>query len=150
MAKHFMFTFWINIMNNISFKANLIVNKNLYTKMPEGTPTNYTDNLVNEYKKFLDHRVIKEVTEGDTIEIYKAPYNKGFALGMRYTSDKLKEPIESGIYTNKKIPEVKAGSLIFQTMQFLIAKSDIELKFFEPHFKTFERALRKLYNKDSE
>ena len=70
--------------------------------MPEGTPTNYTDNLVNEYKKFLDHRVIKEVTEGDTIEIYKAPYNKGFALGMRYTSDKLKEPIESGIYTNKK------------------------------------------------
>lgn len=136
-------------MNNISFKANLVVNDNLYKKMPQGTPENYTDDLVSDYKKFLDHRVIKKVTEGDTIELYKEPYRPGFALGIRYTSDKLEKPIESGIYTNKKIPEVKAGSIIFQTLQFLVIKSGIEQKYFEPHKKTFERALKKLYLEDS-
>ena len=133
-------------MKNISFKANIVVNKNLYNKLPEGTPVNYIDTLISEYKKFLDHRVIKEVTKGDTIEIYKAPYKRGFAIGMKYTSDKLKEPIESGIYTNKKIPQINAGSLIFQTIQFLIIKSGIELKFLETHQKRFERALIELHN----
>ncbi len=133
-------------MKNISFKANIVVNNNLYNKLPEGTPVNYTDTLISEYKKFIDHRVIKEVTEGDTIEIYKAPYNRGFAIGMKYYSDKLEEPIESGIYTNKKIPQINAGSLIFQTIQFLIIKSGIEPKFFESHQKSFERALIKLHD----
>ena len=145
-----MFDTYIIAMNNISFKANLIVNDNLYNKMPQGTPENYTDDLITDYRKFLDHRVIKKITEGDTIELYRDKYNRGFALGIKYTSDKLEEPIESGIYTNKKIPEVKAGSLIFQTLQFLVIKSGIDLKFFEPHQKTFERALKKLYYEDSD
>ena len=133
--------------NAISFKANLIVDDSLYNKMPKGTPDGYTDNLVKDYKKFLDHKVIKEVTEGDTVEIYKAPYRGGFAVGMRFSSDELSEPIETGIYTNKKTPNIKASSLIFQTFMFLKIKSKISDNPFEPHIKAFKRAIEALQDK---
>lgn len=133
--------------NAISFKANLIVDDSLYNKMPKGTPDGYTDNLVSDYKKFLDHKVIKEVTEGDTVEIYKAPYRGGFAVGMRFSSDELSEPIETGIYTNKKTPNIKASSLIFQTFMFLKIKSKISDNPFEPHIKAFKRAIEALQHK---
>ena len=133
--------------NAISFKANLIVDDSLYNKMPKGTPDGYTDNLVSDYKKFLDHKVIKEVTEGDTVEIYKAPYRGGFAVGMRFSSDELSEPIETGIYTNKKTPNIKASSLIFQTFMFLKIKSKISDNPFEPHIKAFKRAIEALQDK---
>lgn len=131
-------------MNSISFKANLVVNKNLYSKMPQGTPNGYTDNLVLGYKKFLDNEVIKTVTQNDTIELYKDKCNCGFALGIRYTSDKFEKPIESGIYTNKKIPNVTVGSLIHDTMVYLIIKSGIDQKYSETTEKTFIKALQKL------
>lgn len=131
-------------MNNVSFKANLVVNKNLYTKIPEGTPQGYTDNLVEEYKKFLDIPVIKKVTEGDTIELYKDRYNRGFAIGIKYTTDKLDEPLKSGIYTNKKIPSVKSCNLIFDTMVYLIIKSGIKQGIVESTEKSFVRAVKKL------
>lgn len=135
-------------MNNISFKANLVVDKKLYTKMPEGTPEGFTDNLVKEYKKFIDHEVMQKLTEGDTIELYKAPYKPGFALGLKITSEKLQEPFEGGIFTNKKIPNVRVGSLYFQTMQFIIAKAGIEIGYFEPFEKAFIRAGKKLLGKE--
>lgn len=131
-------------MNNISFKANLVVDKKLYTKMPDGTPDGFTDNLVKEYRKFIDHEVMQKLTEGDTIELYKAPYAPGFALGLRFSSDKLKKPIDGGVYTNKKIPNVHVGSLYFQTMQFIIAKSGIETRYFERTEDAFIRAGRKI------
>lgn len=131
-------------MNSISFKANLVVNKNLYNKMPQGTPNGYTDELVQAYRKFLDNKVIKTVTQGDTIELYKDKYNCGFALGIRYTSDSFEKPIESGIYTNKKIPGVTIGSLIHDTMIYLIIKSGIKQKYFETTEKTFIKAIQKL------
>lgn len=136
--------FKASVMDNISFRANLIVDDSLYKKMPKGTPDSYTDNLVKDYKKFIDHKVIKEVTEGDTIEIYKAPYTKGFAIGMRFLSDKLDEPLETGIYTNKKIPDVKSSSLVFQTLLFLKIKSKIKDNPFESHIKSFKRAITAL------
>ena len=131
-------------MNNISFKANLVVDEKLYKKMPVGTPENFTDNLVEEYKKFIDHKLMKELTEGDTIELYKAPYRPGFALGIRFISDKLEEPLEGGVFTNKKIPDVRCGSLIFQTMQFIILKSGIRQGIVEPTKKAFIRAAQKI------
>ena len=130
--------------SNISFKANLIVDKNLYTKMPKGTPEGYTDNLIGEYKKFIEHDVMKKITEGDTIEIYKAPYRQGFAVGLKITSDKFDEPFEGGVFTNKKIPSVSAGSLIFQTMQFVIAKADMTLRCSSKIKETFVKAAKKL------
>lgn len=131
-------------MNSISFKANLIVNKNLYNKMPQGTPNGYTDDLVQGYRKFLDNEIIKTVTQNDTIELYKDKYNRGFALGIRYTSDKFEKPIESGIYTNKKIPSVTVGSLIHDTMVYLIIKSGVKQKYSETTEKTFIKALQNL------
>lgn len=113
-------------MNNISFKANLIVDEKLYKKMPVGTPEGYTENLVSKYKEFLDLDVIKRATEGDTVELYKAPYRPGFAIGIRYTTDKFDEPLESGIFTNKKLPTVTAGSIIHDTMIYLMIKAGIE------------------------
>ena len=139
-----MFVFCMNIMNSVSFKANLIVDDSLYSKMPDGTPENYTDELVAGYKKFLDHKVIQAVTDGDTVELYKDKYNRGFALGIRYTSDKLDKPIESGIYTNKKIPSVTVGSLMHDTMIYLIIKSGIKQGFFETTQKSFIRAIQKM------
>lgn len=143
-----MFYVYIIAMQNISFKANLIVDEKLYKKMPVGTPEGFTDNLVSEYKTFLDHEIMQKLTEGDTIELYKAPHRGGFAVGLRFTSDMLDEPIEGGVFTNKKIPDVSAGSLIYQTMQFVIIKSGIEQKFFEPTRKAFIRAGRKLLGKE--
>lgn len=130
------------IMNSVSFEANLIVDDSLYKKMPTGTPENYTDELVAGYKKFLDHKIIQAVTEDDTVELYKDKYNRDFALGIRYTSDKLDKPIESGIYTNKKIPGVTVGSLIHDTMVYLIIKSGIKQRLAEPTQKAFIRALQ--------
>ena len=137
-------------MNNVSFKANLVVDKKLYTKMPEGTPAGFTDNLVKEYRKFIDHEVMQKLTEGDTIELYKAPYKQGFALGLKITSDKLPEPFEGGVFTNKKIPDVRVGSLYFQTMQFIIAKAGIDVGYFEKTQDAFIRASKKLLGKDNQ
>ena len=141
LAISFLLGFYMSIMNSVSFKAKLIVDDSLYKKMPVGTPENYTDELVAGYKKFLDHRVIKAVTEGDTVELYKDKYNQGFALGIRYTSDKLEKPIESGIYTREKIPNVSVGSLMQDTMVFLIIKSGIKPRLAESTQKAFIRAL---------
>ena len=132
----------MNIMNSVSFKAKLIVDDSLYKKMPVGTPENYTDDLVAGYRKFLDHELIQAVTEGDTVELYKDKYNRGFALGIRYTSDKFDKPIESGIYTQDKVPKVRAGSLIHDTMVYLIIKSGIKQKYSETTQKSFARALK--------
>ena len=87
---------------------------------------------------------MKKITEGDTIEIYKAPYRQGFAVGLKITSDKFDEPFEGGVFTNKKIPSVSAGSLIFQTMQFVIAKADMTLRCSSKIKETFVKAAKKL------
>ncbi len=133
--------------NNISFCANLIVNKNLFVKMPEGTPEGYSENLVKEYQEFLSHKVMDKITEGDTIELYREKYRQGFALGIKYTSDALKEPIESGIFTNKKIPSVTIGELIYDTMTFIIIKSGIKQRMSYNHKRNFIEAVKELLKK---
>ena len=140
-----MFVFSVS-MKNVSFKANLIVNQNLYNSLPKQTEENYVENLITDYKKFLDNKFIKEATKNDTIEISRIKYRGGFAIGLSYTSDTLSEPIESGIYTNNKIPSVTPGSLIFQTQQFIIKKSGIKVYFLENHKERFIRALKKILN----
>ena len=75
-------------MQNISFQAKLVVNENLYKNLPPETPSGYSENLVQEYRDFLNKPVIKKVTQDDTIELYRAKYPLGFAIGIRYTNDK--------------------------------------------------------------
>ena len=134
-------------MNNISFCANLIINKNLYENMPKGTPEGYSENLIQGYQDFLNHPVMDKITQCDTIELCREKYNKGFAVGIKYTSDTLKEPIESGIYTNKKIPSVTLGSLIYDTMTFIIIKSGIKQKLSKSHQENFIEAAKELLKK---
>lgn len=136
------------VMNNLSFKANLIVDEKLYKKLPEGTPEGYTENLVAGYKKFLDHDVIKRATEGDTIELYKVPYRPGFAVGIRYTTDKFEKPLESGIFTNKKMPTVTSGSLIHDTMIYLMIKAGLKNISSYKFQDKFIKALKILLNID--
>ena len=140
-----MFDVCTNIMSNISFKANLVINNNLYKKIHEGTPDGYIDNLIQEYRSFLDIPVIKEITEGDTIELYKAPHRPGYAIGIRFISKDLEKPLEGGVFTNKKIPNIHVGSFIFQTMQYIIEKSGIEQRYSERVPKAFIRAVKELY-----
>ncbi len=142
-----MFVFSVS-MKNVSFKANLIVNQNLYNSLPKQTEENYVENLITDYKKFLDNKFIKEATKNDTIEISRIKYQGGFAIGLKYTSDTLSEPIESGIYTNSKIPSVTPGSLSFQTQQFIIKKSGIKLYFLENHKDRFMRAIKEILKTD--
>lgn len=138
-------------MNNVSFKANLVVNKNLYKNMPQGTPEKYTDELVSGYKKFLDHRVIRHVTDGDTIEISRKPYKQGFALNMKFISPSLEEPLELGIHTNKNIPMVTPSQLIYWTKRFIIEREHITQKsFFEKEIDMFKRALIAHYEKEKQ
>lgn len=127
-------------MTNISFKANLIVHNNLYKQMPKG----YTDNLVAGYKKFLDHKVVKAITEDDTIELYRDDNNRGFGLGIKYINKTANRTINSGIYTTQKVPTVTVGSLIDDTMTYIIEKSGISKKVSETIPKAFIRAAKEL------
>lgn len=133
--------------NNISFCANLIANKNLYENMPKGTPEGYSEDLIKGYQDFLNHPVMDKITQGDTIELYREKYNKGFAIGIKYISDALKEPIESEIFTNKKIPSVALGSLIYDTMTFIIIKSGIKQRLLRSHQENFIEAAKEILKK---
>lgn len=132
-------------MNNISFRANLVVDNKLYNKVPDETSDGHVDDIINKYRKFLGNKHIENITKGDTIELYKAPYNKGFALGIRYISDKLDKPIEGGIYTNSKFPNIYAGNIITQTLQCIIEKEGIQRKAYESIQDAFIRALKEFY-----
>lgn len=112
--------------------------------MPKDTPIGYTDDLVNRYKKFIEHPVMQKITENDTIELFKDKHHGGFALGIKYTSDKFEKPIESGIYTNTKTPTVKVQSLIHDTMTYIIIKSGIRQRYSKNHTQNFLEAVKKL------
>lgn len=136
-------------MNRVSFKANLVVNPNLYKNMPSGTPKNYTDKLISGYKEFLNHKVIDHVTDGDTIEISRKAHREGFAINMKFTTPELEEPLDIGIHTNKKIPEITSAQLIYWTRRFIIEREHITRKsFFEKESEMFKRALIDHYEKE--
>ena len=134
--------------NNISFCAKLIVDESLYEKMPPGTPEGYSKELIEGYQDFLNHKAMKKITQGDTIELYRERYNKGFALGIKYTSEALEKTIESGIYTNKNIPTVTLGELIYDTMSFIIIKSGIKQKLSKSHVENFIEAAKELVKRN--
>ena len=131
-------------MNNISFCANLIVDKKLYDKLPQGTPPQYSENLIKGYREFLNHNVINKITQGDVIELTKESSSRGFALGMKYTSELFEKPLEGGIYTTEKIPNITLGELIYHTMSFIIIKSGIKTKISKSHQENFIEAVKEL------
>ena len=136
-------------MNNISFCAKLVIDKNLYSKLPSKTPENYYDDLINGYKKFLNLPLIEKVTKGDTVELFKAPHRNGFAIGIKYTNSKTGEVYNSGVFTNKKEATITPSELIYNTKVCIIAKSGIKMGFFENVPKAFKRAVEELMKKYS-
>lgn len=128
-------------MKNISFKANLNINQNLYKDLPSGTPKEFPETLIQEFTEFLNNPKIKQATEGDSIEIKRAKHTSGFALEMDFVSDKIKEPFKTGIYTNKKIPDIKSNDLKYWTYIFLCHKKGEKLKALESSLKMIERVL---------
>ena len=138
-------------MNSVSFKANLVVNSNLYNNMPPETPKSYTKKLVSGYKEFLNQKFIKHVTDGDTIEISRKPHDEGFAINMRFTSPELATPLEIGIHTNKDKPTITAGQLIRWTKMFIIKRENITRKsFFENESDMYTRAIIDHYEKEKQ
>ncbi len=128
-------------MNNVSFKANLIINPNLQKNLPAGTPEEFPEKLINEFREFLNQPKIKQATEGDIIELKKGKHKGGFALEMDFISDKIKEPFKTGIYTNKKIPDIKPGELKYWTYMFLCHKKGEKPRMLESSFGMIERVL---------
>ncbi len=136
-------------MNRVSFKANLVVNPNLYNDMPSETPEDYTEQLVSGYKRFLNHKVIKHVTDGDTIEISRKAYDEGFAINMRFTSPELEEPLDIGIHTNKEKPTITVEKLVRWTKMFIIKRENITRKsLLETELGMYERAIAEHYEKE--
>ena len=137
-------------MNNISFKANLKINNNLYKNLPQGTSSDFPVKLIEEYKRFLELPKIKKATDGDIIEIKKAKHTAGYAIELEFLSDKLKEPFKTGIYTNKSIPDFKSQDLKYWTYIFLCAKKNEKPRAFESSYRMIERVLfdgKKIFKK---
>ena len=137
----------LNNFNNLNFCANLVVKDELYTNLPINTPENYTSNLIQKYSDFLDIPAIKKATDGDTIELSKAPNKSGFAIGIKYFDSKSKNVFEGGVFTNKKEATVTSSELIYNTMVCIIQKSGIKIKYSETVPKAFKRAVFELLRK---
>ncbi len=93
-------------MRNVSFKANLIIDPNIYNKPPQASAYD-PEGLIAEYKKILEVPAIKKVTEGDTVKISKCAYTErdgifkegekkrkkqGWGIIIEFVSDKLQKP----------------------------------------------------------
>lgn len=134
-------------MYNLSFCAKLNIDNNLYTKIPEGTPEGYIDNLVDNYKQFVQHPKINQILGEDVIELKKARHPSGYAVELSFLNSDTGEKIVGGVYTNKKIPSISPYELIRQTCQYIGFKYDIKMKFSENSFTYPKRALKEVLEK---
>lgn len=128
-------------MKNISFKASLKIDPSLYTKLPKETPSDFPEKLISEFREFLDLPKIKQATDGDIVELSRAKHTNGFALEMKFITNKLQAPFETGIYTNNKIPTINIKDLKYWTFMFLCHKQGEKPRMFESSFKMIERVL---------
>ena len=138
-------------MDKISFKANLKINKNLYKNLPLGTKAEFPEKLINEFSEFLNHPKIKKATEGDTIELSRGKNSNGFAIEMNFSSPELANDFKTGIYTNKKVPDIKPQELKYWTYLYLCHKQGEQPRLFESSFQMIERVLfdgKKVFNRN--
>lgn len=139
-------------MNNISFRANLELDSSLYEKLPKGTPSDFPDQMISEFREFLDIPNIKAATDGDTIEL-KSPEHRGYtyALEATFSSESLKETIIQSIYLNEKIPNINPNKLKMWTLAFLCYKKGEKPIGGERERDMIERVLfngEKIFNRD--
>lgn len=129
-------------MRNISFKASLNIDNNIYKELPSGAQSSKIQNVLGDYTAFLESPALKKATDGDSIIISRAKEKGyGFSLGMKFISDKLKEPFETVICTNKNSNNISSGELKYWTYMFLCAKKGEKPRMCESSFKMIERVL---------
>lgn len=128
-------------MDNVSFKATLKIDPDVYKNISKDMPAGYPESLVADFKKFINSPKIKAATEGDVIEIKTAKQKGGHGLEMKFISAKLPETFETEIHSSKKEPQISLGSLKYWTLMFLCHKQGEKPRAFESGFKMIERVL---------
>lgn len=114
---------------SLNFCANLKIDKSVYQKIPPKHIEGYPDAVIEEYKKFLEIPKIKQISEGDTIELKASGYcGKGFALKVNFIcgSNPEKTIKDAGVYNSKNEANIKSIDLVEQTCQFLCEKYDLK------------------------
>lgn len=126
-------------MSELSFCAKLNINPNLYEKIPKVCPNGYPDSVIKKYTEFLELPKIKQMSDGDVIEISRVPYGRGYGVKLSFESAASRLSVEGGVFNSKNEASLSANDLIFQTIQFLGVKYGIEQKMFERHIKYIQR-----------
>lgn len=116
------------IRNSINFCANLKIDRSVYENVPQKAAFGYPENVIEEYKKFLDIPKIKQLSEGDTVELRAKRYcGRGFALEINFIckDNPDKTILGAGIYNSRNEANITSASLIYQTCQYLCEKFDL-------------------------
>lgn len=113
--------------SNISFGAKLIVDKNVYEKVPPVHSEGYPDKVIQEYSEFLKLKKVDEMTRNDTIKLKRVRYGRGYGLRLDFIcGDNPQKTIEhAGVYLAKNEANIRTSELIRQTIQFLCYKYDV-------------------------
>lgn len=114
---------------SLNFCANLKIDKSVYQRIPPIHTEGYPDAVIKEYRKFLEIPKIKQISEGDTIELKASGYcAKGFAFKINFicASNPKKTIKDAGVYNSKNEAKVRTMDLVQQTCQFLCEKYNLK------------------------
>lgn len=112
---------------NISFCANLIVDKDFAKKPPAKIDKENLLRVKDEYATFLEEDIIaKRLTEGDTVELSTKNERDGYYLYMKFQDKEGNEPFETfhGISRSSN-SQFDLNSLKMFTYWFIAHKSGI-------------------------
>lgn len=128
----------------VSFGANLIVDKNFGKNPPKRFSSENFDEVLDEYKTFLEDDRIKALTEGYTIALSTKNTKDGYCIYMDFTEKgkEDEEPLRVPICKSKAVNSpFKAASLKNFTFWFIARKSGEEPDFFETFFRYIKRGV---------
>lgn len=127
----------------ISFGANLIIDKNFGKKTPKKIDAENLQNVAREYREFVEtDRVVNALTEGDTIEISTKSARDGYYINMNFFEKGSEEPVEVPICIGKGVDsQFRTSSLKFFTYWFIAHKSGEKPRFSESIFKYTKRGV---------
>ena len=123
----------------ITFGANFSVNNNIYDKLSSDEARKSVEGTVSAYEKFINSPKIKALTEDDTIELRKGISRGNYSLELEITNPKFDKPYITGVYTNKKEPNISHKNLIYQTILYICFKSGEKPRFLESSFSFIKR-----------
>lgn len=126
----------------ISFGANLIVDKNFGKNPPKRFKSEDFDTMLEEYKTFLEDKNVKRLTEGDVIELSSKNTREGYCVFMDFTQKGEDEPIRVPICKARTVDSpFDALSLKTFTLWFIAQKSGEKPDFLESFFGYIKRGV---------